>query len=73
MEVWSINKTAYVLTETLNKAEYIPSDVGVWVYDDPIQHELGIPFHRADTGDEGSSSIAIKMYATCFPSLSTFI
>ena len=43
----------------LYKAEYKPSDVGVWVYDDPIQHESGIPFHKASTEDEESFSIAV--------------
>jgi len=42
----------------LHKAEYKPSDVGVWVYDDPIQLGLGIPFHKASTEDEESFSIA---------------
>jgi hypothetical protein len=43
----------------LYKAEYKPSDVGVWVYDDPIRHESGIPFHKASTEDEESFSIAV--------------
>jgi hypothetical protein len=38
---------------------YKPLDVGVWVYDDPIRHELGIPFHKAGNEDEESFSIAV--------------
>ena len=45
----------------LYKAEYKPSDVGVWVCDDPIQHELGILFRKAGTVDEESFSIAVMI------------